>query len=575
MAPVHAHEDGPYSPTMQRMISDKLASFFVRAGQESPRSSSKPLTKKKVWGFHFGSSSPRNREDQGSHADQFRGNSFQGAGRSPLSPQHAHQQHPQHHGQVHMDMPMPPTSPEELRRQQQQQYRTMLRAGMVDESFFQAMRGGPPPGAGPEPCYQLPTSPESFRQQQEQQYRAMLRAGMVDESFFQARSQSYDASPASHRPAAATRHSKGARLLAGSFRRSFGGPPTEYNDDVDLGEDFSEALTHRAGTYVAADGVGLCKPAPNNAAPRSAAPVEEQRRRRAEMQARVEKADIPQLFAMMGEEEDEDLKLQAAKQVANLSAEDDQLARLMEADVLAAVKPLFSPNETDVVNRVACTVVANLSQHPALVDTLFARGFVRVMCEMCAMTSDKHTQRMVVGMLANMCGMADVRDRLVAHGCLTLIIEMADNPDRGVLEEVGRALANFAIIDKRGRSAICEANGLVWLLAFAISDYPTLRHYAELAICHLAFQKENIPDLVGSGAMKTIHTLACDVGERRIHDLARKVLAMPHVHPPLDGEVEEEEEEDEDDEATSGKEGGYLGSHRVDEEEEVEEEEKV
>ncbi|PKI74570.1 hypothetical protein CRG98_004897 [Punica granatum] len=103
-----------------------------------------------------------------------------------------------------------------------------------------------------------------------------------------------------------------------------------------------------------------------------------------------------------------------------------------------------------------------------------------------------------------------------------------------VVAQVARGIANFAKCESRaivqghrkGRSLLVEDGALSWLTDSSSSTSASIRRHIELAICHLAQNKDNAQDFVSSGAAKELRRICNESSREDIRNLAKKALRL-------------------------------------------------
>eukprot|EP00899_Mesostigma_viride_P001396 jgi/Mesvir1/11257/Mv01061-RA.1 len=251
---------------------------------------------------------------------------------------------------------------------------------------------------------------------------------------------------------------------------------------------------------------------------------------------RNQKAAIAKLFDHVGlptifglfESDDDDVRLHAAKVVANLAAEESNQEKIVREGGLKYVLRLLSMNENDNVCRVAAGAIANLAMNENNQVAIIEEGGLKKLVHLAQQTGDAQTQRMVAGAIANLCGNANIQDKVRSESGLKAIISMAATDKVEVLAQVARGFANFAKCDKGGHSQIIEEGGLPWIIAMASSDTSSVRKHAELALCHLGAHEANVREIIDSGALQLLQQIASGADGSEIGELAKRTLA---AHP--------------------------------------------
>eukprot|EP00898_Chlorokybus_atmophyticus_P000882 jgi/Chlat1/1795/Chrsp135S02121 len=259
---------------------------------------------------------------------------------------------------------------------------------------------------------------------------------------------------------------------------------------------------------------------------------------------RNQKAAIAKLFDHVGlptifglfELDDIDVRLHAAKVVANLAAEEGNQEKIVKEGGLKYVLKLLTVNENDNVCRVAAGAIANLAMNEHNQVRIIEEGGLKQLVVLAKQTGDPQTQRMVAGAIANLCGNASIQDGLRSQGGIKALIQLASTDRVEVLAQVARGFANFAKCDKAGHSKIIEEGGLPWIIAMAQSDMPSVKKHAELALCHVAHREENAKDVLASGALKLLRKVAegdsTDIGQ-----LAKKTITGCKLYENAQGVI--------------------------------------
>ncbi|KAK3408915.1 hypothetical protein EUGRSUZ_J01059 [Eucalyptus grandis] len=71
-----------------------------------------------------------------------------------------------------------------------------------------------------------------------------------------------------------------------------------------------------------------------------------------------------------------------------------------------------------------------------------------------------------------------------------------------------------------------EDGALEWLLANSDCASTSIKRHIELALCHLAQNKDNWRDFMSSGAVKRIQRISVESSREDIRSLAKKTLNL-------------------------------------------------
>ncbi|KAK7264431.1 hypothetical protein RJT34_32040 [Clitoria ternatea] len=273
-----------------------------------------------------------------------------------------------------------------------------------------------------------------------------------------------------------------------------------------------------------------------------------------QQQASGENAMVAKLFEQVGlqkilsllEAEDADLRIHAAKILANLAASDEETnqKKIVEAGGLTSLLTLLKNSQDETTHRVAAGAIANFAMNETNQDLIVAQGGIRILSMIAANAEDPQTLRMVAGAIANLCGNDKLQIKLGEEAGIKALLGMArscSHPD--VHAQVARGIANFAKCESRastqdiffsskvdytgtkgGKSLLIEDDVLPWIVQNANNELSLVRRHIELALCHLAQHEGNARDMIRGGALQELVRISRDCSREDIRTLARRTL---------------------------------------------------
>ncbi|XP_031374718.1 kinesin-like protein KIN-UC isoform X2 [Punica granatum] len=246
-----------------------------------------------------------------------------------------------------------------------------------------------------------------------------------------------------------------------------------------------------------------------------------------------EEVGLEKILALLASE-DIDVQIHAVKVVANLAAEDIHQEKIVEEGGLDALLMLLRSSHNATVLRVASGAIANLAMNELSQDLIISKGGAQLLANTASKTDDLQTLRMAAGAIANLCGNDKLLFLLKEEGAIKALLEMVRMGNSEVVAQVARGIANFAKCESRaivqghrkGRSLLVEDGALSWLTDSSSSTSASIRRHIELAICHLAQNKDNAQDFVSSGAAKELRRICNESSREDIRNLAKKALRL-------------------------------------------------
>lgn len=240
--------------------------------------------------------------------------------------------------------------------------------------------------------------------------------------------------------------------------------------------------------------------------------------------------------------EDSDVQIHAVKVVANLAAEDINQKRIVEEGGLDALLMLLRSSENATILRVASGAIANLAMNEMNQGLIMDKGGALLLAKTASKTDDPQTLRMVAGALANLCGNEKLLTMLKEDGGIKALLGMVRSGSSEVIAQVARGLANFAKCESRGViqghrigcSLLIDDGSLKWLIANSNTTSVSTRRHIELALCHLAQNKDNAKDFISGGGVKVLIQISEESSREDIRNLAKKMLRL---NPSLQAEM--------------------------------------
>ncbi|XP_027334941.1 kinesin-like protein KIN-UA isoform X2 [Abrus precatorius] len=253
-----------------------------------------------------------------------------------------------------------------------------------------------------------------------------------------------------------------------------------------------------------------------------------------------EKTSIAKLFEQVGfqkilsllEAQDADMRIHAAKVVANLAAEETNQKKIVEAGGLSSLLTLLKNSEDETTHRVAAGAIANLAMNETNQDLIVAQGGINLLSVTAANAEDPQTLRMVAGAIANLCGNYKLQIKLKEEAGIKALLGMVRCKHPDVHAQVARGIANFAKCESRastqgtkiGRSLLIEEGVLPWIVQNANNEVSLVRRHIELALCHLAQHEANARDMISEGALRELGRISRHCPREDIRTLARRTL---------------------------------------------------
>ncbi|KAG5039729.1 hypothetical protein JHK82_011877 [Glycine max] len=279
-----------------------------------------------------------------------------------------------------------------------------------------------------------------------------------------------------------------------------------------------------------------------------------------------EKASVAKLFEQgrglqkilsLLEAEATDARINAVKIVANLSSEETNQKKIVEAGGLTSLLTLLKNSQDETTQRVAASAIANLAMNETNQDLIVAQGGINILSMTAANAEDPQTLRMVAGAIANLCG-NDWDSNCGSDNAFNLTITLIFNlmlkyklqiklrgedgikallgmvrcrhPDVHI--QIARGIANFAKCESKastqgtqvGRSLLIEDGVLPWIVQNANNEVSLVRRHIELALCHLAQHEANARDMISGGAILELVRISRDCSREDIRILARRTL---------------------------------------------------
>ncbi|MQL79345.1 hypothetical protein Taro_011796 [Colocasia esculenta] len=167
-------------------------------------------------------------------------------------------------------------------------------------------------------------------------------------------------------------------------------------------------------------------------------------------------------------------------------------------------------------------------------EQIIHKGGAQLLANIAFKTDDAQTMRVVAGAIANLCGNEKVHSVLKEDGGIKAILAMTRYGNSDVIAQVARGLANFAKCESRGiargwtkgKSLLINEGALEWLITMSATASGSTRRHIDLALCHLAQNGDNMPDIMSSGGIKELFRLSQDTTREDICNLAKKILNL-------------------------------------------------
>ncbi|PON34472.1 Kinesin-like protein [Trema orientale] len=232
--------------------------------------------------------------------------------------------------------------------------------------------------------------------------------------------------------------------------------------------------------------------------------------------------------------EDSDVQIHAVKVVANLAAEDINQEKIVEEGGLDALLMLLRSSQNTTILRVTSGAIANLAMNEMNQGLIISKGGAQLLAKIASKSNDPQTLRMVAGALANLCGNESLHTILQEDGGIKALLGMVRCGSNDVIAQIARGLANFAKCETRGviqgyrkgRSLLVEDDALSWLIANSNTSSTSTKRHIELALCHLAQNKDNARDFISSGGVKELVRISMESSKDDIRNLAKKTLRL-------------------------------------------------
>ncbi|GAB2300778.1 hypothetical protein Dimus_034814 [Dionaea muscipula] len=240
-----------------------------------------------------------------------------------------------------------------------------------------------------------------------------------------------------------------------------------------------------------------------------------------------------QRILSMLESQDANVRIHAAKAVANLAAEEANQEKIVSAGGLSLLLMLLRSDEDETVLRVAAGAIANLAMNEANQELVVAEGGISLLAVTAEDAEDPQTLRMVAGAIANLCGNGKLQTKLRSEGGIRALLGMVRCRHPDVLRHIARGIANFAKCESRaaaqagtktGKSLLIEDGALPWIVQNASNEASPIRRRIELALCHLAQHEVNARDMIVGGALWEMVRISRDSSREDIRSLARRTL---------------------------------------------------
>ncbi|KAK7330709.1 hypothetical protein VNO77_24907 [Canavalia gladiata] len=232
------------------------------------------------------------------------------------------------------------------------------------------------------------------------------------------------------------------------------------------------------------------------------------------------------------EAEDADMRIHAAKVVANLAAEETNQKQILEGGGLPSLLTLLKNSKDETTHRVAAGAIANLAMKETYQDVIVTQGGINLLSMTADNAEDPQTLRMVAGAIANLCGNDKLQVKLKEEAGIKALLGMVRCKHPDVHAQVARGIANFAKCESRtstqgtkiGRSLLIEEGVLPWIVQNANNEVLLVRRHIELALCHLAQHEANARDMISGGALPELVRISKDCSREDIRTLARRSL---------------------------------------------------
>ncbi|KAH1249016.1 Kinesin-like protein KIN-UA [Glycine max] len=254
-----------------------------------------------------------------------------------------------------------------------------------------------------------------------------------------------------------------------------------------------------------------------------------------------EKASVAKLFEQgrglqkilsLLEAEATDARINAVKIVANLSSEETNQKKIVEAGGLTSLLTLLKNSQDETTQRVAASAIANLAMNETNQDLIVAQGGINILSMTAANAEDPQTLRMVAGAIANLCGNDKLQIKLRGEDGIKALLGMVRCRHPDVHIQIARGIANFAKCESKastqgtqvGRSLLIEDGVLPWIVQNANNEVSLVRRHIELALCHLAQHEANARDMISGGAILELVRISRDCSREDIRILARRTL---------------------------------------------------
>jgi hypothetical protein len=224
--------------------------------------------------------------------------------------------------------------------------------------------------------------------------------------------------------------------------------------------------------------------------------------------------------------------------LANISEVVENLDRIVAANAIPALVEALKLT-VPAVQRDACRGLANLACNIEYGDMILKAGALSRLVG--AVKADNHeAQRMAAMCLCNLCTSVKNQPTILETGVLDPVIDKLNlglNPkvksDHEAVRYCLLIIANLAVCTENHRTIMSVA--LPTIAAFAKHRDVKCRQYAILVLGNLCANQENLPEIVATGALKTLITYAFQSAETSGNVQYQAIAALRGLstHPTL------------------------------------------